>query len=188
METRFFNCLSDCLAEQTGIDFIFPKVVERPSLHRSDWQSFLAKNGFTWYRLYPIFFLSGPGKQHGRYHMDQSYVLAWQLHGTKIFNGFVEPSRWAPIHEAIKPAFRKAEAERGEPPEGITEDDVLSYRMDPGALLWNQLLTPHWVFTGDDSPGCSLNISHGGMRHQGNLCPNGRYLESYWQEHPDARF
>ncbi len=152
------------------------------------WQAFLARNGFTWYRLYPTFFMSGGGKKGSHYHMDVSYVLAWQLHGTKIFNGLKEPSRWAPIHKATTPDFRKQEQTRSTPPEGIGEDDVLSYRMGPGAVLWNKLLTPHWVETGDDSAACSLNISHGGVRHHGQLCPNGRYLEAYWQEHNQARF
>ena len=29
------------------------------------------------------------------------------------------------------------------PPDGIDPHDVLSYPMEPGAVLWNQLLTPH---------------------------------------------
>lgn len=126
------------------------------------WQAFLARAGFTWYRCYPIVFISGAGVP-GRYHMDVSHVVAWQLHGTKVFNGLLAPYRWAPLEQAVDPDWRAGMVK----PADLRDGDVLSYVMPPGAVLWNQPLTPHWVDAGGPASGAdgvaaSLNISHGG--------------------------
>ena len=112
------------------------------------WQSFLGRAGFTWYRCYPIVFISG-AHVPGRYHMDVSHVVAWQIHGTKVFNGLVDPYRWAPLERAADPEWRSGMVK----PAGLTSADVLSYAMPPGTLLWNQLLTPHWVDAADTVAG-----------------------------------
>ncbi len=63
-------------------------------------------------------------------------------------------------------------------PPGITRADTLSYEMKPGDVLWNALLTPHWVEAAD----CvtySINISHGGLRLNGKLCLHEQELEAW---------
>lgn len=157
------------------------------------WQAFLARAGFTWYRCYPIVFISGAGVP-GRYHMDVSHVVAWQLHGTKVFNGLLDPYRWAPLEQAVDPDWRAGMVR----PADLRDGDVLSYVMPPGAVLWNQPLTPHWVDAGGPASGAeasgadgvaaSLNISHGGLRLDGDLSPAGQTLDRYYRQHPDQRF
>ena len=159
------------------------------------WQAFLGRAGFTWYRCYPIVFISG-AHVPGRYHMDVSHVVAWQIHGTKVFNGLLDPYRWAPLERAVDPEWRKGMVR----PEGLTSSDVLSYTMPPGTLLWNQLLTPHWVDAGETdaedpaAPGhngevaASINLSHGGLRLEGELSPAGKALERFYRERPERRF
>ena len=160
------------------------------------WQAFLARAGFTWYRCYPIVFISGAGVP-GRYHMDVSHVVAWQLHGAKVFNGLLDPYRWAPLERAVDPDWRAGMVK----PADLRAADVLSYVMPPGAVLWNQPLTPHWVDAGSGGPeagggagrgadgvAASLNISHGGLRLDGDLSPAGRALDRYYRQHPDQRF
>ena len=159
------------------------------------WQSFLGRAGFTWYRCYPIVFISG-AHVPGRYHMDVSHVVAWQIHGTKVFNGLTDPYRWAPLERAADPEWRTGMVR----PEGLTSGDVLSYTMPPGTLLWNQLLTPHWVDAVDTVAGetdevagtaavaASINLSHGGLRLEGELSPAGKALERFYRERPERRF
>ena len=149
------------------------------------WQSFLGRAGFTWYRCYPIVFISG-AHVPGRYHMDVSHVVAWQIHGTKVFNGLTDPYRWAPLERAADPEWRTGMVK----PEGLTSADVLSYAMTPGTLLWNQLLTPHWVDAGDadGEVAASINLSHGGLRLEGELSPAGKALECFYRERPERRF
>ena len=52
--------------------------------------------------------------------------------------------------------------------------------MKPGDTLWNALLTPHWVDAGDEAA-MSVNLSHGGLRRNGRLCPFEAELEEYRQ-------
>ena len=96
-------------------------------------------------------------------------------------------------------------------PEGLTSADVLSYAMPPGTLLWNQLLTPHWVdavdavagetdgvdqaapadrgeVAGTSEVAASINLSHGGLRLEGELSPAGKALERFYRERPERRF
>lgn len=69
-------------------------------------------------------------------------------------------------------------------PEGITLDDALCYQMSPGAVLWNCLLTPHWVEAASE-PAMSINISHGGLRLNGKLSPYEQELMDWSEMHPD---
>ena len=157
------------------------------------WQAFLGRAGFTWYRCYPIVFIRG-AHVPGRYHMDVSHVVAWQIHGTKVFHGLLDPYRWAPLERAVDPKWREGMVR----PEGLRSADVLSYPMPPGTVLWNQLLTPHWVDAGETDDGdptapgrevaASINLSHGGLRLDGELSPAGQALERYYRERPEQRF
>lgn len=143
------------------------------------WCEFLRRNGFEWERCYPILFISGPNTGT-HYHMDFSHVLAWQIHGTKIFSGLCDPDRFEPIERGVQKKYH----EGLKMPAGIGPDDVLAYTMKPGDVLWNQLLTPHWV-DATNEVAVSVNISHGMLRHNGRLCPNEQRLEEWWDQHPE---
>ena len=145
------------------------------------WRTFLASTGLTWMRGYPIIFISGK-RRRSQYHVDISHVVAWQIHGVKTFHGFNEPSKYAPIQHVVD---NRGEYRSTLPPEGIDPDDVLSYPMEPGDVLWNQLLTPHWVTGTDDEIAVSVNISHGGVQYGGRYCPNEQVLRKRWEDHPD---
>ena len=148
------------------------------------WVSFMAGLGFSWYRCCPIIFVSGPGVP-GHYHMDESHVVAWQLHGTKVFCGLREPQTWAPLASALDPEWRQALRR----PTALGSAEVLQYEMPPGSVLWNQPLTPHWVNAGDDGAvAASLNLSHGGLRLDGALSPQGAALEARYRDDSDERF
>ncbi|OGG43554.1 MAG: hypothetical protein A3F84_20505 [Candidatus Handelsmanbacteria bacterium RIFCSPLOWO2_12_FULL_64_10] len=142
------------------------------------WRRALAGAGFTWTRCYPIIFISGPGCATN-YHMDRSHVIAWQRHGVKRFCGLRDPGRWAPPEERMKPGSTLRR------PPGITEEDALVYEMGPGDVLWNTLLTPHWV-EATDRVAYSLNLSHGGLRLNGRLCRHEQELEDWRQAHPEG--
>ena len=142
------------------------------------WRTFLSSTGLTWQRCYPIIFISGKGCS-STYHVDVSHVVAWQVHGQKVFNGFKDPSEYGPIQHVVD---NRQEYLVPSPPE-VDPDDVLTYRMEPGDILWNQLLTPHWVTAGNEIA-VSVNISHGGISHQGEFCPNEQVLRKRWDEHP----
>lgn len=145
------------------------------------WRTFLASQGFTWQRTYPILFLSGKGCS-STYHVDVSHVLAWQIYGEKTFNSFKDPERFAPI-DWLLDEEGKTKAVLGDLPDYALED-IHSFQMGPGALLWNQLLTPHWVAAGDEVA-ISVNISHGGVSYQGAFCPNEVRLRQRWKKHPE---
>jgi hypothetical protein len=52
--------------------------------------------------------------------------------------------------------------------------------MKPGDVLWNALLTPHWV-NATSEPALSLNFSLRGLRRNGKLCRHEQeFLD--WQE------
>lgn len=141
------------------------------------WRQALAAAGFTWTRCYPILFLSGPHCATN-YHLDGSHVVAWQREGVKRFVGLKDPHRWASQEERLQ--YSKGVTR----PEGITADDELAYEMKPGDVLWNALLTPHWVEAADHVT-YSLNLSHGGLRLDGRLCPHEAELEA-WRARQDA--
>jgi hypothetical protein len=142
------------------------------------WQNALRAAGFTFERCYPIIFISGKGCATN-YHMDLSHVLAWQIYGTKRFCGLRDPDRWAPHNARVN-----YKAGNFAKPAGITEADALCFDMPPGAVLWNALLTPHWVEAGDEVA-MSINLSHGGIRYRGELCRNERELVAHRAAHPE---
>jgi hypothetical protein len=111
--------------------------------------------------------------------MDRSHVIAWQRHGVKRFWGLRDPDRWAPLEERMKPGGTVRR------PPGIGEGDALVYEMGPGDVLWNTLLTPHWV-EATDQVAYSLNLSHGGLRLNGRLCRHEQELEDWRQAHPEG--
>lgn len=143
------------------------------------WRNALLSHGFTFDRCYPIIFISGVNSATN-YHMDFSTVLAWQIHGGKRFCGLKSPGRWVP-HDA-RVQYKPYEFKR---PAGLTDDDALCYDMKPGDVLWNQILTPHWV-EASDGVAMSVNLSHGGLRYKGRLCAFERELEDYRAAQPDA--
>lgn len=142
------------------------------------WTCALRVAGFTWTRCYPILFISGP-QCATNYHMDFSHVLAWQIHGTKMFSSLRDPERWAPLEMRIHSNGVKK-------PREIAADDVIAHKMTPGTVLWNAFLTPHWV-EASDQVACSLNISHGGLRYQGKLCLHEEEIEQWQQDHPNEK-
>ena len=145
------------------------------------WRAFLAGSGFTWQRCYPIIFISGKNCSSS-YHVDVSHVVAWQVWGTKIFNSFQNPTYYAPVDVCVNSptTIRRPD---GTPPEH-NPDDVMTYRMEKGDLLWNQILTPHWVPAGDDIA-VSVNISQSGISFGGQFSPHEQVLRERWEEHPE---
>ncbi len=142
------------------------------------WRQALANAGFTWDVLNPIIFISGKGCATN-YHMDFSHVLAWQIYGTKRFCGLQDPHRWTTQEMRVNyrwQGFIK--------PADLTEEDALCYDMQPGAVLWNALLTPHWVEAGTEVA-LSVNLSHKGLRYHGQLCPHEDELEAHRTAHPE---
>jgi hypothetical protein len=146
------------------------------------WKKVLIEGGFTWERCYPNIFISGPHCATN-YHLAVSHVLAWQIHGTKIFSGLRDPERWAPLEEMVQEKHRNAVSK----PDGLKAEDVLAYVMKPGDVLWNQFLTPHWVDAADEVA-CSISLSHGGLRWKGKLCHREERLEAWWVSHPEERW
>jgi len=142
------------------------------------WQDALTAAGFTWTRCYPIIFISGIDCATN-YHMDFSHVVAWQIHGTKRFCGLKDPNRWTP--RDVRVTYQPGNFAM---PEALTPEDVLCYDMKPGDVLWNCLLTPHWV-EASSQVAMSVNLSHGGLRWNGRLSPFEQELEEYRQANPD---
>lgn len=140
------------------------------------WRNALAAQGFTWERCYPIIFISGAGCSTN-FHMDYSHVLAWQIYGNKRFCGLRDPDRWAP-HD-VRVVYDPGKFRR--PPE-LTDADALCYDMPPGSVLWNALLTPHWVDAGDEVA-MSINLSHRGLRLNGKLFKHEQELHEYRAKH-----
>ena len=103
------------------------------------------------------------------------------MDGVKTFNGFVDPERYAPVAHIV----HKGNAPRTTQIPQVDPGEILSYEMHPGHVLWNQLLTPHWVTASTDRPAFSLNISHGGVRHHGQFLANEVALREHWDSHPD---
>lgn len=129
----------------------------------------LIAGGFTWQRCLPYIFISGPGCS-SPLHMDRSHVLAWQIYGYKDFVGFKDPARWA-THEVRRQNVINFDPLGYMTPDEVTGDDWLGYEMPPGTVLWNAFHTMH-VVTGGDEPSMSINLSFGGLRHRGRLCPH----------------
>lgn len=142
------------------------------------WRAALRRHGFTFDRCYPIIFISGRGCATN-YHMDFSHVLAWQIYGRKRFCGLRDPGRWAPRDMRVN--YKAAAFSR---PPALTDADAICFDMHPGDVLWNALLTPHWV-EASDQVAMSVNLSHGGLRLNGELCPHERELEEHRRVNPD---
>jgi hypothetical protein len=128
------------------------------------WYGGLREHGFAWTGTQCAFFLSGPNTHTG-YHFDSSYVLVWQVHGIKRFCWLKEPERWCPREVRREYADKY---ERMFRPEGITPDDVIEFEMHPGDILWNVMLTPHWVYSLDEMT-WSINITHFNLSCDGRL-------------------
>ncbi len=143
------------------------------------WQAALNAAGFTFDRCYPIIFISGKNCATN-YHMDLSHVVAWQVYGTKRFCGLQDPQRWAPYELRMDCKGLGV----SHPPD-LTDADTLCYDMSPGAVVWNAMLTPHWVEAGDEVA-MSINFSHGGLRYQGRLCPHEQEHVDYQAAHPET--
>ena len=139
----------------------------------------LAAQGYEWNWFREYFFFAGPNCATN-YHMDKSNVIAWQHYGTKMFCGLKDPERWAPRERRMQSTESAAVYWK---PAGIGERDVLAYEMKPGDILWNALLTPHWVEAADE-PALSLNISLRGLRRRGKLCRHEQELVD-WQTAQD---
>ena len=59
--------------------------------------------------------------------------------------------------------------------------------MRPGHVLFNQLLTPHWVQSPEEDLAFSINLSHGGLRRDGRgLCANEKELVELCERDPEA--
>ena len=143
------------------------------------WKQHLLDNGFEWDRCYALARVSGPNTCTG-YHMDRSNVLFWNVRGRKVFHGFCEPDRWAPIKRAIDKSASQVM------PENVLDEDVLSYQVGDNQLLWNHLMTPHWV----DAPELTfgINFSHGGLRHKGRLCRYEQHLYDSLDHNPNEKW
>ena len=137
----------------------------------------LGAQGFTWEWFREYFFISGPNSATN-YHMDKSNVIAWQRYGTKIFSGLEDPDHWEPLERRMQILTEPV----SRPPD-IGDKDVLAYEMNPGDVLWNALLTPHWVDASDE-PACSINFSLRGLRHRGRLCRHEQELVERQKSHP----
>ncbi len=141
-------------------------------------QQALRAQGFEWIWFRYYFFFAGPNCATN-YHMDKSHVIAWQQYGAKTFNGLKDPDRWEPLDKRMlvgTDAVRKSAQ--------IVKEDVLAYEMNPGDVLWNTLLTPHWVEASDE-PAVSLNFSLRGLRRGGKLCRHEQELVD-WQQSPQS--
>ena len=143
------------------------------------WQAALKREGFTFDRCYPIVFISGI-QCATNYHMDFSHVVAWQVYGTKRFCGLKDPNRFA--SRDVRLSYKAGDIER---PSSLTAADTLCYDMKPGDVLWNALLTPHWVEAANEVA-MSVNISHGGLRLNGKLCPHEQELADYRAQNPQS--
>lgn len=135
------------------------------------WRHALKSHGFTFDRCYPIIFISGRGCATN-YHMDFSHVLAWQRYGSKRFCGLKDPAKWTTRETRVN--YQAGAYSR---PADLKDEDALCYEMPPGSVLWNILLTPHWV-EASDGVAMSFNLSHGGLRLHGQLSPFEAELEA----------
>ena len=136
------------------------------------WRNALKAHGFTFDRCYPIIFISGRGCATN-YHLDFSHVLAWQIYGTKCFCGLKDPGKWTTHDGRVN--YKAGAIGK---PAALTDADALCYDMPPSSVLWNILLTPHWV-EASEGVAMSINLSHGGLRLNGELSPFEAELEAY---------
>ena len=138
------------------------------------WGQALGRHGFSWKEFFPIVFTSGRDCATN-YHMDRSHVLLWQRYGKKTFNGLKEPDRWTTIDQRYHSQLNQTR------PAALIKDDILQYEMQPGAVLWNVITTPHWVDAADEVA-VSLGIVHRGLRLDGQLCPHEDEVSRYGRQ------
>ena len=112
--------------------------------------------------------------------MDQSHVVACQIHGRKRWTWLRDPSRWADRETRLT-----HDAGQLKKPALLAAGDTVTVDMGPGSALFNKLLTPHWVEAVADGEGeevaVSLNISHGGLALNGELMRNEAELVQHVQ-------
>lgn len=138
------------------------------------WYANLAAHGFKRDNVMPerIFFQSAAHCNTG-YHYDSSFIVAYQAVGRKRFCWLKDPDRWCP-HETLAASADLYELMRR--PDGITPDDVIECEMQPGDVLWNIMLTPHWVYSLDEIS-YSFNLTHYNLRYQGRQARIQQELE-----------
>lgn len=163
------------LAHFDAAEFAGPgHVLEGLNADFDRWYGGLSDHGFAWTGTQRAFFLSGP-RCHTGYHFDSSYVLVWQMVGVKRFCWLKDPERWC--NREVRREYAD-HYERMFRPADITDDDVVTFDMHPGDILWNVMLTPHWVYALDEMT-WSINITHF------NLTCDGRLSEISRQWHED---
>jgi len=145
------------------------------------WYAALTSHGFSWSRSERAMFLSGP-HSNTNYHFDSSYVLAWQIQGRKRFCFTKDPERWCNADVRRRQADRYDQMTR---PTGLGPNDIVEVEMKPGDVLWNVMLTPHWVYSLDESA-YSFNVTHWGLRRDGELSPIDRELDDIHRERETA--
>lgn len=146
------------------------------------WYASLEAHGFGWSATQRAMFLSGP-RSHTNYHMDGSYVLAWQILGRKRFCFTKDPDYWCNAEVRRKYSGRYDLMTR---PADLTPDDVIEIEMQPGDVLWNVMLTPHWVYSLDETS-YSLNLVHAGLTCDGELSDMGQELVEIRREREATR-
>jgi len=145
------------------------------------WREFLRDLGFTYTRCKPYIYFSGPHCATN-YHVDISHVVFIQARGVKFFYGLKTPETWAPIDSVVKQKYRESLVR----PENLTAEDVICHELGEGEVLWNQLLTPHWV-EATDKVSYSILISHGELRLRGVLSQRQLALSKRWESIPEER-
>ena len=151
------------------------------------WAAALEAAGFSFHRCYPILFITNSvvtseeevRRAETSYHMDQSHVVAWQIHGRKQWNWLREPSARADREVRCHNHHTPGQLQR---PQQLAEQDILRLEMGPGQVLFNKLLTPHWVEAVEGEVAVSLNISHGGLALNGQLMRNEAELMQHVQQ------
>ena len=131
------------------------------------WKTLLRLNNFTWDRCYPIIFISGINSSTN-YHLDYSHVLAWQIFGEKNFYSIHKPDNWVSIEERML-------CNKLSKPKLLKTKDIIKNVIKPNELFWNTFLTPHWVES-KNKISLSINISHGGLKHNNKLCKHEHEL------------
>ena len=148
------------LRDFSGSDKPFDEILDV----MEQWYRALADHGFEWSSTQRAIFLSGP-HCHTPYHFDSSYVLAWQLVGTKRWSWLKEPERWCGHPVLLEQADRYEIMTK---PLDIGPDDIVTADMHPGDVLWNVMLTPHWVDAFDETT-YSINLTHFDLRCDGKF-------------------
>ena len=146
------------------------------------WAVALQRAGFAFHRCYPILFITNSGGKPAEtsYHMDRSHVVACQIHGRKRWTWLRDPSRWADRETRLNHTAGQLKR-----PELLSAGDTVTFDMGPGSVLFNKLLTPHWVEAVDgEGVAVSLNISHGGLALNGELTRNeAELMQHVLQQH-----